>query len=151
MELSEQEKAFFAVWHEIRQQGMKLNFRLAHEQGMSATQFTMLGLIERGQKEGVCTVSWLARQMDLDPATVVRSVDVVEKRGFVQRRRDTRDRRQVFVELTDEGRAIQHSIQQHVTARLLAQFRSVSDEQRSGLVEGLQAFLAQGREDANKK
>src|SRR5205085_4799008 len=50
-----------------------------------------------------CTISSIAGDLDIDPATVVRTVDSLEKRGLVKRRRSREDRRQVFVEFTDAG------------------------------------------------
>ncbi|GCE07733.1 MarR family winged helix-turn-helix transcriptional regulator [Dictyobacter aurantiacus] len=145
--LDTQEQVFFSVWNEVRQQGTRRNFRLSHEQEMSATQFTILGLIEKAQGEDYCTIGWLARQMDLDPATVVRSLDHLEKRQYVLRRRSTQDRRQVIVSLTAEGQATQQAIHQRFMKSLLCQFRRMSSSGQEALLRGLQEFLSLGRDE----
>ncbi len=146
-ELDEQEKEFFTSWSQVRQQGVTSTFKLAHEQEMSATQFAILNTMERGQGRELCTISLLARGMSLDPATIVRSVDLLERRGLVRRRRDTRDRRQVFVEFTEEGQAIQQELHQRSSARLSRLFRAMSGEGRQALLKGLREFLALGRQE----
>ncbi|GAC1635415.1 MAG: MarR family transcriptional regulator [Ktedonobacteraceae bacterium] len=133
------------AWSQVRRQGVASTFNLAHEREMSATQFTILSWMERNQAS--CTISWLANQMGLDPATIVRSVDLLEKRGLVRRRRATHDRRQVFVEFTEEGQAIQQELQSQTTARLSRLFRSMSEDGRMALLRGLHEFLALGQQE----
>jgi DNA-binding MarR family transcriptional regulator len=51
------------------------------------------------------TAGRLAKEADLNPASVTAMVDQLEAQGLVQRRRDAQDRRVCLVSLTDEGRA----------------------------------------------
>lgn len=146
-DIEQQEHEFFTAWSQIRQLGTQTNFKLAHEQGMSATQYTILGMIERAQGREPCTISWLASQMGIDPPTIVRSVDILERRGFVQRRRDTKDRRVVFVEFTEMGHMLQRELQQRFTGRLSTIFRSMSEKGRLALLQGLQEFLILGQQE----
>ncbi len=148
-EIDEQEQEFFAAWSQVRQQGVTSTFKLAHEREMSATQFTILNWLERSHE--ACTISGLANQMGLDPATIVRSVDLLEKRGLVRRRRATHDRRQVFVEFTEAGQIIQQELQHHATARLSRLFRSMSEDGRQALLRGLHEFLTLGQQEEEHK
>jgi DNA-binding MarR family transcriptional regulator len=150
-ELDKQEQDFFVAWAKVRQQGVASTFKLAHEQEMSATQFAILNTLERMQGQELCTISKLAQLMGLDPATIVRSVDLLEKRGLVRRRRDTRDRRQVFVEFTEDGRTTQQELHQRSTARLSRLFRSMSQEGRQALLQGLHEFLFLGQQEEEGK
>lgn len=52
-------------------------------------------------------VSGLGRQLQLESNTLTPLLKRLEKLGFVARRRDDADERQVRVTLTDEGRALQ--------------------------------------------
>lgn len=52
-----------------------------------------------GQKE-------LAQRVRVHPTTTVAAVDVLEKHGYLQRRRSEIDRRQINVFLTDKGHAL---------------------------------------------
>jgi DNA-binding MarR family transcriptional regulator len=151
-----QEEAFFTTWEQLRQQIMGANFRQTHQQGTSMTQFMVLAVLHRAHHEGrrqcsqeqeefePCTIGSLAEQLDLDPATVVRAVDSLEKRGTVARRRDTQDRRQVFVEFTEQGRVEQQAMHQRFKARLLTIFHEMSEDGRVNLLHGLQEFVTIG-------
>ena len=55
---------------------------------------------------GPLTVSAIADLVYLSPSTVVGILDRLEKRGLVQRERDTRDRRVVNIEVTSTGRRV---------------------------------------------
>jgi DNA-binding MarR family transcriptional regulator len=50
------------------------------------------------------TAGRLAREAELNSASVTAMVDQLEARGLVQRRRDGQDRRTCWISLTDEGR-----------------------------------------------
>ena len=54
-----------------------------------------------GQSQGE-----LSRRVAIEDATMVRTVDRMERDGLVRRVRDARDRRRVNVFLTDKGRAV---------------------------------------------
>ena len=135
------EKQFFAEWARIRQQGVRSSANTAHEYGMSVSQFNILGLLGEMEGQEPCTIGWLSQRMSLDPATVVRAVDYLENQGLVARRRDTKDRRQVFVELTEAGHKMQVELRQRAQMRLTTIFRSMSDEGRTALVQGVHEFL----------
>lgn len=137
----EQEAQFLAAWGQMRQQGVQSSLRIAHEQGLSASQYNIMGLLEKMEGRAPCTIRWLSQQMGLDPATVVRAVDFLENQGMVARRRDTKDRRQVFVEFTDQGRVLQEQIHKLAADRLRTIFRSMPEEGRVALISGLRQFL----------
>jgi len=135
------EEQFFAEWMRIRQQGVQSSGNLAHKYGMSVSQFNILGLLGGMEGQEPCTIGWLSQRMSLDPATVVRAVDYLESQALVARRRDTKDRRQVFVELTEAGHKMQVELRQKAQTRLTTIFRSMSNEGRAALVQGVHEFL----------
>src|SRR6478752_4598660 len=55
--------------------------------------------------EGPMSASRLADATGLSAAATTAMIDRLEKKGFVRRRRHETDRRQVLVEMTDEGQA----------------------------------------------
>jgi len=75
---------------------------LARRSELTASQ--LLVLQHLGAK-GAALPSAIARAIDLKQATVTVLVNKLEEAGLVTRRRDTEDRRRVWVELTDAGRA----------------------------------------------
>jgi DNA-binding MarR family transcriptional regulator len=134
--------ATFSGLHKVLGAG----FKHAHQHGFSTTQFMVMGLIDKAQTidGGACTISSIAGRLGIDPATVVRTVDSLEKRGLVERRRSRQDRRQVFVEFTDAGRAARLEAQQQFIARIRAIFLAMSAEGRASLLSGLEEFVHVG-------
>ncbi len=71
---------------------------------------------------GPCTMTDLARHKAVSLSTISKSVDMLVRRGWVERWIDTHDRRQTLVRLTASGRRaledIQHRAERHVAERL---------------------------------
>ena len=81
----------------------ELNARkLARQSELTTSQ---LLLMQHVAKAGKSLPSTIARAIDLKQATVTVLVNKLEEAGHVTRRRDTEDRRRVWVELTESGRA----------------------------------------------
>jgi len=143
--VDEQAERFIASFSDLRKV-LGAGFKHAHQQGFSTTQFMVLGLVEKAQETEPCTISSIARRLGIDPATVVRTVDSLEKRGLVERRRDKQDRRQVFVEFTTTGHAALMEAHQHFITRIRTIFLSMSAEGRASLLNGLEEFVRVGQE-----
>ena len=142
--VNEQVETFTAIFTDLRKV-MGARFKHAHQHGLSTTQFMVLGLIGKAQSTGeTCTISSIAGDLDIDPATVVRTVDSLEKRGLVERRRSLEDRRQVFVEFTDAGRAARQEAHQQFINRIHTILLAMSEEGRSSLLRGLEEFVQVG-------
>jgi DNA-binding MarR family transcriptional regulator len=140
-----QVERFAATFSDLRRV-MGAGFKRAHQQGFSATQFMVLGLIEQAQEDEPLTISWIAERLGIDPATVVRTVDSLEERGLVHRRRGQQDRRQVFVEFTEADRQARQELKQRFKMRIRAIFGAMSDEGRASLLQGLEEFVCVGQE-----
>ncbi len=52
------------------------------------------------------TISEISQRMGLDPSTLVRAVDALERKGLAQRGSDPRDRRRNPITITDKGREL---------------------------------------------
>ena len=143
--VDEQAERFIASFSDLRKV-LGAGFKHAHQQGFSTTQFMVLGLVEKGQETEPCTISSIAGKIGIDPATVVRTVDSLEKRGFVERRRDKHDRRQVFVIFTEAGRAALFEAHQQFITRIRAIFVAMSAEGRASLLNGFEEFVRVGQE-----
>ncbi len=143
--VDEQAERFIASFSDLRKV-LGAGFKHAHQQGFSTTQFMVLGLVERAQETEPCTISSIARKLGIDPATVVRTVDSLEKRGLVERCRDKHDRRQVFVVFTKTGRAALIEVHQQFITRIRAIFLAMSAEGRASLLNGLEEFVHVGQE-----
>ncbi len=75
---------------------------LARRSDLTASQLLVLRYVG---ENGAALPSAIAKSIDLKQATVTVLVNKLEGAGLVTRRRDTEDRRRVWVELTDAGHA----------------------------------------------
>ncbi|HTU24509.1 MAG TPA: MarR family transcriptional regulator [Pirellulales bacterium] len=73
-----------------------LHQAIAQGVGLNATDTKCLDLVLRGPADAV-TAGWLSEMTGLTTGAVTHILDRLEKRGFVERRRDDRDRRKVFI------------------------------------------------------
>lgn len=80
--------------------------------GFSHSRWLLLLYLSR--KDG-CTQSELAQDMGIEPATLVRSVDYMEKEGLLQRCGSETDRRVKHLYLTDAGKKSVASIRSYTT------------------------------------
>jgi len=144
--VDEQVERFMAAFSDLRKV-MGAGFKHAPPPGFSTTQFMVMGLVESAREgEPPYTISSIAGKLGIDSATVVRTVDSLEKRGLVKRRRDKQDRRQVFVELTDAGRAARKELHQRFTRHIQAIFVAMSAGGRASFLDGLEEFVRVGLE-----
>jgi MarR family transcriptional regulator, organic hydroperoxide resistance regulator len=74
------------------------------------------------------TAGRLAREAELNPASVTAMVDQLEAHGLVQRRRDDHDRRVCWISLTAEGRSEVAEKEARWVRRLTEAFADTSDE-----------------------
>jgi DNA-binding MarR family transcriptional regulator len=144
-QVDEEAERFIATFSDLRKV-LGAGFKHAHQQGFSTTQFMVLGLVERAREGEPCTISAIAGKLGIDPATVVRTVDSLEKRGLVKRQRDKLDRRQVFVVFSDAGHAALMEAHQHFIMRIRTIFLAMSAEGRASLLNGLEEFVRVGQE-----
>jgi DNA-binding MarR family transcriptional regulator len=107
----------------------------------------MLTVVHHLAGSGPLTVGEQAEHLGLSPATTSELVDRLETRGLVKRIRDERDRRRVFVWLTEDGRRRARA-QPRVLAEdaLLTAVRRMRPDDRAALVHGMAALLAAGEE-----
>lgn len=98
-------------------------------------QFNVLRVLYvRGEGEGLSCHQIASRLITRVP-DITRLLDRLEKRGFVQRRRSTKDRRVVRSRLTAEGEAIVESIHDPSLEEVRAQFSSLSPRELRQLAD----------------
>jgi DNA-binding MarR family transcriptional regulator len=81
-----------------------LHEALAQTAGLNATDTKCIDLILRSP-DGSVTAGWLSDSTGLTTGAVTHILDRLEKRRFVERVRDTRDRRKVFIRVLPESLA----------------------------------------------
>jgi DNA-binding MarR family transcriptional regulator len=100
--------------------------------------------------EQQATAGRLAREAELNSATVTAMVDQLEARGLVQRRRDGQDRRECWISLTDEGRSEVAEQEDRWRRRLTEAFANTTDadlEAASRVLERLAAVFEETAPD----
>jgi len=125
--------------------------------GLSETQFQVLQLLGRlrgevGGRAGSSDsspIGTLAARLGLNPATIVRAVDSLEKKQLVRRRRSAIDRRQVHVEITERGIAVRAEMLARFHDRLAHLLEHMDPEAVGGLLAGLEALTSAARELRN--
>lgn len=75
------------------------------------------------------TLGDLAEHMSVSPPTMSNTISALEERGWVERRRAKDDRRLVWIEITDAGRAMMDSVTENVEARMTSLLSALDDEQ----------------------
>jgi DNA-binding MarR family transcriptional regulator len=118
----------------------ELNARkLAHESELTTSQLLVL---QHVSQQGRALPSEIAKAVALKQATVTVVVNKLEDAGLVTRRRDTDDRRRVWIELTDAGTtALQNSpdLLQH---RFVKGFDSLDGWEQSMIIAALERVSA---------
>jgi DNA-binding MarR family transcriptional regulator len=56
------------------------------------------------------TISVISQRLGMDPSTLVRSVDRLERQGLVVRGRDPKDRRRNPISITEKGRELIYAV-----------------------------------------
>lgn len=119
----------------------RFHVRRQHLPGSDLTP-RMLGLLRHLAAAGPLTIGEQARHLGLTAATVTELVDRLEARRLVERMRDERDRRRVFVWLTSEGRRRAAGHPEVLETGLLASaVARMGHGERAHLIAGLRALL----------
>ncbi len=101
----------------------------AAAQDLSMIQTRLLGVLRDREP----TMQELARLLELDKSSVTGLVDRAEKRGLVQRRPSTDDRRAVRVRLSASGRRTVRHVVEGFEADIASATKSLSSAERKRL------------------
>lgn len=92
------------------------------------------------------TVMDLARHMGVTAATMSLAIDRLERKGYVVRLKDAKDRRRVHVRLTTAGVRVRDASSVLDPSRVEALVGRLNDEERAQAIEGL-ALLARAAQE----
>ena len=98
------------------------------------------GILARLVDDGPQRLGALATAFGLDPSTITRQVQSLEKLGLAVRRTDPADRRASILELTDEGREVLERTREHRRNRLFAVLSDWADQDRQEFGRLLKKF-----------
>jgi DNA-binding MarR family transcriptional regulator len=100
------------------------------------------GIMCRLADEGPQRLGSFASAFGLDPSTITRQVQSLEKAGLATRSTDTEDRRASILDLTEEGREVLHRTREYRRSRLEEMLRDWSGHDRQELARLLKQFNA---------
>jgi DNA-binding MarR family transcriptional regulator len=115
---------------ELRFAVMRLSRRLRQHapEDITPSQLSALSVIVREQR---LTLSQLAVAERVQPPTITRVIDSLERKGLATRVPSDQDRRVAFVEATPGGRALVETIRRRRDAYLARRLRTFSSEDRA--------------------
>ena len=122
--------------------------KLSSQHNVTAPQLVTLIAIS---EYGPITIAALSSEIHLSASTLVGIIDRLEDKGLVTRERDTKDRRRVFIQATEEGRRFAEDAPSPLQEKLARALDALpADEQRviAESVEHLVDFLEAEEIDA---
>ena len=130
----------------------RLVFNRVHErlQRLGASMF-LWPLLRRITNQGALSQLELARLTAQHPAAVCRSLEELERREFVRRTRDVRDRRRVLVTATARGRAYCLRLHPEVLLGVDEALRPLSRAERATLGVLLRKLVAAADDEPARK
>ena len=114
-------------------------FKTWHRHSLSLVHLNVLTALE---DEGPLSMKRLAEVMDVSDASATGIVDRMEKRGLVERRHDTGDRRVVLVHITDAGSQVFGDLAAHRRTILSKVLAELSEDEMAALLVGMRAVQA---------
>jgi len=114
-------------------------FKTWHRHALSLVHLNVLTALEA---EGPLSMRRLAEAMDVSDASATGIVDRMEKRGFVERRHATGDRRVVLVYPTDAGGSVFRDMADRRRDALSTVLAELSEQEMAALLLGMRAIHA---------
>ena len=140
---------FLQAWMGVRQIVQAANFNQFHRAGLSATQFMIINVIPA---RGI-NLSELAHRLNLSPATLSQTVDSLEERGLVLRRKNEQDARRFDIFATADGEKMQNAASGYFHRTMSRLFSKMNAGDRSALISGLEQLvqISQVSESSNEE
>lgn len=114
----------------------ELNSRLlASQTGLTTSQFIVLQIVAN---DGKALPSTVAKAAGLTQATVTSLVDKLERNRLVTRRRDTEDRRRIWIEITPAGRKALADSPDLLQDRFKGSFKRLEDWEQAMVITALE-------------
>lgn len=116
--------------------------------GLTASQWHPIAIIGLDKAR---TPASVARIAEVDTGAMTRTLDRLEKKGFLKRRRSTHDRRVVELELTEKGHTVTEKLMPAVSRALNAHLKGFTNEETTLLISFLQRMQQNGNPDTYQR
>jgi DNA-binding MarR family transcriptional regulator len=111
--------------------------RLIKQHGLTGTQYNVLRILRGAEPNGLACKAISDRMISRDP-DMTRLLDRMEKRGLINRQRQTDDRRVVKTRITTQGLEVLRKLDVPVNEMHKTQFRAVSPARLKALASALE-------------
>jgi DNA-binding MarR family transcriptional regulator len=112
---------------------------LSKQYGLTGPQLIVIS--EIGQY-GPMTIGELARRISLSQATVTTILDRLEIKELATRARDSRDKRRVYVDITDKARTILESHPNFLQDAFVRRFQALEEWEQTLLLSSIQRIAS---------
>lgn len=112
--------------------------KIEHETNLTASQLWVVKLLKEASP---MKVSELARRMYLHPATMVGLLDRLEAKGLLKRTRSEKDRRVVYIDLTEAGNELEINSPEVVQNLLVRGLEGFTGQKLKTISEGLEHIV----------
>ncbi len=113
--------------------------KLSKQFGLTGPQLIVIS--EIGQY-GPMTIGDLARRISLSQATVTTILDRLELKELAQRNRDKKDKRRVYVDITDKARSILESHPNFLQEAFVRRFNALEEWEQTLILSSIQRIAA---------
>ncbi|MFQ6041150.1 MAG: MarR family winged helix-turn-helix transcriptional regulator [Candidatus Poribacteria bacterium] len=93
------------------------------------------------ERNGKMTMNELSAELGLSSSTMTRNVDILARRGYIERIRDDNDRRLVLVQLTESGRELTAKLRQCEGDFFAEALRTIPESEWGNVASSLQLLL----------
>lgn len=92
-------------------------------------------------ERGAVTIAVLAKRVHLSPSTLVGVIDRLEEKKLVRRSRDVVDRRAVFIDITEQGRAFVATSPHLLHNRLYESLQGLTESEQIVIANSLEMLV----------
>lgn len=86
--------------YKIKLTNQETNTLFEKETGFSLTRYEMLMFLK---KKGICSQNQIQTELKIDRAAITRHLKILEQKGYVIRKRNAENNREIFVQLSDKA------------------------------------------------
>ncbi len=101
----------------------------------------LVTLLTIAEQSAPITIAALSKEVHLSPSTLVGIVDRLEVKQLVSRKRDTKDRRKVFIELTRKGKNFSSTAPSPLQEKLAGSLSKLSTLEQSTIALSLERIV----------
>lgn len=86
--------------YQIKLTNQEINTLFEKETGFSLTRYEMLMFLK---EKGICSQNQIQTELKIDSAAITRHLKILEQKGYVIRKRNADNNREVFVQLSEQA------------------------------------------------